>query len=132
MGAVLGAGAVLQREVPKSQGVWLKHGRHTLGRWAVLRVLEARQFLLSTWQWLPPLVCSTPRSSLWTWCCLKGGRSIDHLFVEAENALFFLQQFGIEQADLFAVRICVLVLKSPEGFCAIGEDLDIELVVMAF
>jgi hypothetical protein len=52
----------------------------------VLEVLSARrdfdlsklgddllsQFLLSAWHWLPPLVCSTPRFSLWKWCCLRG------------------------------------------------------------
>ena len=30
------------------------------------------QFLLSTWHWLPPSVCSTPRISLWKWCRLRG------------------------------------------------------------
>ena len=30
------------------------------------------QFLLSAWHWLPPLVCSTPRFSLWKRCRLRG------------------------------------------------------------
>jgi len=30
------------------------------------------QFLLSAWHLLPPLVCFTPRFSLWKRCCLRG------------------------------------------------------------
>jgi len=36
------------------------------------------QFLLSAWHWLPPLVCSTPRFSLWKWCCLRGAGQLRH------------------------------------------------------